>query len=237
MISPLLISGFTLGLLGSLHCVGMCGPLALALPIQQAQGLKRTVSILIYQLGRISSYGVLGLLFSVLGRQFVLFGYQQLLSITIGGLMVLSVCFMFFHKQLLSQNWIKKYWNQKIIRLLTPLFKKKNISSLFFIGILNGLLPCGLVYMAIAAALNMGGIYEGMLFMILFGLGTLPAMFLITYAGKYISIGIRTKLKHLTPILMGVMGFLLIIRGLDLNIPYLSPKVIAQKVSCCHPKN
>src|SRR5690606_4364182 len=164
-----------------------------------------------------------GLLFGILGMSFNLFGWQQLLSIMLGSLLVLFFIASFFKKRLFNHQFIQKHWNKYIIRWLTPLFHKKSWGNLFLIGLLNGLLPCGLVYMAVAGALATGNILYSSLFMGAFGLGTLPAMVTMSFAGSFISMSMRNNLRKSVPYIVGIMGILLILRGMNLNIPYISP--------------
>ncbi len=103
------------------------------------------------------------------------------------------------------------------------MFAIRSFQSLFFIGMLNGLLPCGLVYMAIAGAIGTGGVAEGSLYMILFGLGTIPMLLSISLAGNIMSIAVRKRINKLIPVLVVIVGVLFILRGLSLGIPYLSP--------------
>jgi sulfite exporter TauE/SafE len=98
---------------------------------------------------------------------------------------------------------------------------------MFLIGILNGFLPCGLVYVALAGAIASGDAISGAAVMILFGLGTIPAMFAASVFGKFINIGIRTKLRKAVPALAILLAAVFILRGLNLGIPYLSPRLNA----------
>ena len=223
MTFAVVLAALFLGFLGSFHCIGMCGPIALTLPVQHLEGFKKFSGIIIYNLGRVITYAMLGLLFGIIGMSFNLFGWQQVLSIVLGSLLFVFFIASFFQKRLFSNQLIQKHWNKYIIRWLTPLFHKKNMGNLFLIGLLNGLLPCGLVYMAIAGALATGNILNSSLFMAAFGLGTLPAMITMSFAGSFISLSLRNKMRRSVPYIIGFMGILLILRGMNLNIPYLSP--------------
>jgi sulfite exporter TauE/SafE len=235
MTFAIVIAALVLGFLGSFHCIGMCGPIALTLPVQHLNGFRKFTGILIYNSGRVFTYAVLGLLFGIIGMSFNLFGWQQILSILLGSLLVLFFISSFFKKRIFKNQFIQKYWNKYIIRWLTPLFHKKNMGNLFLIGLLNGLLPCGLVYMAVAGALATGNIINSSLFMAFFGLGTLPAMITMSFAGGFISLSMRNKIRKSVPYIIGLMGILLILRGMNLNIPYLSPAMsIHHSVEACH---
>lgn len=230
MVLAFILAALALGFLGSFHCVGMCGPIALTLPVQHLQGFSKLMGILTYNLGRVFTYAILGLLFGVIGMSFQLFGLQQILSIALGSLLIIIFIATLFQKRILQNQFIQNHWNKYIIRWITPLFHKKNWWNLFLIGLLNGLLPCGLVYMAIAGALSTGNILYSGLFMAFFGLGTLPAMIAMSFAGGFITISMRNKIKKMIPFILLFMGVLLILRGLNLNIPYVSPVVGAHKV-------
>lgn len=235
MIAPYIAAGFFMGLLGSFHCVGMCGPIALALPVGNAGKWKRLWYILLYNFGRAVTYAFLGALFGIVGAQFFIGGYQQLLSIVLG---VLILVFLFFAKYLPSNTGFLNKYTQKLKQALSALFKsEKQFYTFFLIGILNGFLPCGLVYMAIAGAIATGSIIHSATFMAVFGLGTLPIMFAVTVLGKYISVQWRNKMRKMVPVFIGIMAVLLIVRGLNLGIPYLSPEMKATPngtESCCH---
>lgn len=231
----LIVAAFTMGLLGSFHCVGMCGPLALSLPLSTNTEWSKFSGAFLYNTGRMLTYSVFGLVFGLIGKSASLFGYQQWLSILLG---VLIISFVILPKRISAfnnKNFITVFFD-KIRSGLGELFSRKNYSSLFFIGILNGLLPCGLVYMAAAAAVATGDIADSILFMAFFGLGTLPIMWSLAFFGNYVSIGIRQKIRRVYPYMMMMIGCLLILRGMGLGIPYISPEMKAEKkniIECC----
>lgn len=218
------ITPITIGLVGSMHCVGMCGPIALALPLGSRSGIERSFAILIYNIGRILTYAFLGTLFGVLGKSFYLAGIQRQLSVFLG----LMILFGLFLPRLISQkSKLSAWWYKlfgKLYQEMSSLLKKSSLASIFTLGIINGFLPCGLVYLALAGALAQSEIYDGSLFMVLFGLGTAPAMFAIGWASKYISLAFRNRIKRISPYLIAFFGMLLILRGLNLGI-YMSPRI------------
>src|SRR5690606_11800519 len=156
MVTTLLVTAFTLGLLGSFHCVGMCGPLALSLPVQHLQGFHKLAGILVYNIGRVITYAILGAIFGLVGMSFHYFGWQQAFSIVLGSLLIVLFISLLFRKRIFKNSLIQRTWNRHLIQRITPLFHQKNFGALLLIGMLNGLLPCGLVYMAIAGALATG---------------------------------------------------------------------------------
>jgi sulfite exporter TauE/SafE len=234
-----LLAAFTIGLLGSFHCIGMCGPIALALPLAKENFFKRISGGIIYNLGRIVTYSILGIVFGLLGKGFVIAGYQQTLSVALGILVLLTILLPKASEHIPSLTKIMLPFVTKVKSLLAGLFSKTSYTSLFSIGLLNALLPCGLVYVGIAGAIATGSALNGGLFMAMFGFGTLPAMLTVSFAAKYISLGFRNKVRKVVPVFVATMAILLILRGLNLGIPYLSPelsKTDCTKHHCCSHK-
>ena len=217
------ISALLLGLMGSFHCAGMCGPIAIALPLHGNTTLQKTFGGTLYNIGRTITYGVMGAVFGLLGQGLQLIGFQQKVSVIMGAAMIISVLFpaLFRNQYSMDKSWFSAIG--KLKKAIGKMFSIRSFSSLFFIGMLNGLLPCGLVYMAIAGAIGTGGITEGSIYMILFGLGTIPMLLAISLAGNLLSLTVRNKINKLIPVLVVVVGLLFILRGLSLGIPYLSP--------------
>lgn len=234
--AELIGSAFVMGLAGSFHCIGMCGPLALALPVSHKNDLSRVTGGLLYNSGRIFSYSLLGLLFGSLGSFMFAAKWQSFLSITLGSLILIYLLFpkRWFHysaKNSLSKPFV--FLRQQ----LGKLFQEKKISSIFFIGVLNGYLPCGLVYLALASSVVAGNSLTGGMFMLFFGLGTLPMMFSVVFMGNYLSQSLRQKIRGSIPFLLFIMAVLLILRGMNLGIPFISPGINDEHqshVAGCH---
>ena len=218
----LITTAIILGALGSAHCIGMCGPIALSLPVVAENHYSKFLGALLYNAGRVFTYAFIGLLFGLAGKSFSFFGFQQILSVSLG---VIIILFLIFppKKNLLTQNKYIASFFADIRNKIGILFTKRNYSSLFMIGLLNGLLPCGLVYLAIAGAVATGDPLKSSVFMASFGLGTLPLMWAVAFFGSFINLHTRKILNKAYPYMMGIMACLLIIRGLGLNIPYISP--------------
>ena len=228
-----LISAMVLGFLGSFHCIGMCGPIALSLPVQHLQGSDKMLGIGLYNTGRVTMYALLGVFFGAIGFSFQYFGWQQLLSVAMGSLLILIFLIRVFGFRLsIKKNADIPLWNRIIISKLYPLMQRPQKRFLFLTGFLNGLLPCGLVYMALAGAIATGNIIHSALFMAGFGAGTLPAMVMASFAAGAISLRTRNKIRKSLPYLLGIMGLLLILRGMDLDIPYLSPHLATNVIHC-----
>jgi sulfite exporter TauE/SafE len=212
-------SAFVFGLLGSFHCVGMCGPIVLAVPG------KSLLSKLAYNIGRAITYTVMGAIIGFVGEGFSLVGWQQGLSVAVGVAMLLIVLFTRYkHFDLPMSGAFEKVWILSKSKL-APLFKSQSPTAPFFIGLINGLLPCGLVYAALFAAVSMGGVRESALYMALFGLGTAPLLIVVSVFGNILSPALRTRFNKIVPYFLGLVAILLILRGLNLWIPLISPKM------------
>jgi len=228
------IPALGLGLLSSLHCVGMCGAIAFALPVQHLQPGKRTAAIFLYHTGRIATYSLLGLLFGLMGRQLYLAGLQQWFSISLGLIMIIVVVFRLFGNPLYRLSSVNKIYHW-LLKIIGVLIKQGKIGSMFLLGMANGLLPCGMVYFALAAALTTGKSAGAASFMFIYGVGTVPAMLLVSYFGYRAKLSSRMFIKKAAPFFIAAMGMFFVLRGMGLNIPYVSPLLpLAPKeaVSC-----
>lgn len=233
-----LLPALILGFLGSFHCIGMCSPIVLALPASKLFGWSFVKSRSLYNFGRILTYSFLGLLFGLLGNRIALFGFQQIVSIVLGAFIIFLVIIPNKIRTFLFPSSITNYYNSKLKSFFIPFFKKGSTLSFFIIGILNGFLPCGFVYIGIAGAIAVSyqGVLYSILFMTLFGAGTIPAMFGTSMIGSYLSVNLRQRLFRLIPVFTIILGVILIFRGLNLGIPYLSPKLLSQTPNemLCH---
>ncbi len=228
--------GFFMGLLGSVHCIGMCGPLVMALPISQMNPIQKVLATILYHIGKITTYGLLGVVVGVFGKQIPFYNVQQHLSIVIGSLMLVYVLWVFYLHPKRKLGFLKIDWLQKpIIAALGKLFKQNNVGSFLLIGFLNGLLPCGMIYLALGSAwANQSALQSG-LFMVLFGLGTLPALLMVAFGGQLMGFAFRQKIQKALPYMLFSMGVLLILRGMNLGIPYISPMIDnGASVAACH---
>jgi len=234
------ITPLTIGLVGSLHCIGMCGPIVVALPLKKHNLLSKIAGTVLYNSGRVFTYSILGILFGLLGRGIHMAGFQQWTSILLGITMIVSVLFPFVFREKITISGLFKGFAARLIQRLKKLFTDRSYFSLLMIGLLNGLLPCGLVYVAIAGAINSGDVLSGALFMMLFGFGTIPLLMIATLASNAIGQRIRFKMQKVVPYFVLMLGVLFILRGLSLGIPYISPtseklapKTTIEKGSCC----
>lgn len=221
-----------MGVAGSLHCAGMCGPIVLVMPFQALSGFRKWTGILLYHFGRISVYAILGLIlhsFTSLFRP----QWQQYISIILGGLLLIAGVISFFSTRIK----ISLPWTGFITRQLGRFMGSPRRSGLFFTGALNGLLPCGLVYMALSMAVTAASPLQSMALMFAFGLGTTPMLIALTALKMRMS-NLLPAFRKVVPVVVFCFGCLLLLRGLDLGIPWLSPEVKMEqqtvKASCCH---
>lgn len=225
-----------LGLLGSLHCFGMCGPIALALPVNQFTPMKKHFAIFLYNIGRTLSYVVLGIIVGNIGELLVMSGFQRWLSITAGASILIGLIIKYTSIiQIKPFGPFVNFINYIKAKLSLSLRHK---STLFFAitGFLNGLLPCGLVYMALTAAAALGSVNDALWFMFVFGMSTWPVMASMSYLINLASKKLRSGINHAMPYVLALMAVLILVRGLNLGIPYISPKFIAEtkEVNCCN---
>lgn len=216
---------FVIGLFGSLHCVGMCGPLAFAIPNLNGGKWKLVLNKLLYQLGRAFSYAILGLLIGALGKSLWIAGFQQTLSIICGIFIVIySILRLLPAKRNLNISF------PLINKWISGAIQKRY--GHFAVGMLNGVLPCAFVYVALATASNTSSVFQSALFMFFFGLGTLPLMFASAVGISFASQAVRRSINNVLPVLSLVLGSWLILRGLSLDIPFLSPVLIGDASIC-----
>jgi sulfite exporter TauE/SafE len=233
----MIYSALLFGLLGSFHCVGMCGPIAFMIPIDRQKKVRGIWQTTLYHGGRIFSYSLIGALFGLLGKGFYFFGLQQQISIVVGLVMILSIMAPKLFSRFSITKPIFRFTNT-LKNALGKSLKKKESSTFFTIGFLNGLLPCGLVYMAMIASLTSTSVWEGMLYMALFGLGTVPLMTAMVLLGNLTSYINRQKIQKVIPYAVVIIGFVFVLRGLGLGIPYISPEPMVldavDAVQSCH---
>ncbi len=236
MLITLIIPAITLGLLSSFHCLGMCGPIAFVLPVGRRSKASKILGISVYNIGRIITYSILGLLIGFFGEGLRFIGVSQIISIVLG---VLLIVYVLFAKKLFKINIYNKHayqFNAFVKAKLGVFLKKKSNTSLLVLGFLNGLIPCGVVFIALQGALIQNSLVNSMMFMLMFGLGTVPMLFGVTYLSNTFSRITKVKINKVMPYLTVVIALLLIVRGANLDIPYISPSYNQQtnEMNCCH---
>lgn len=224
----LFASAFLLGLASSFHCIGMCGPIAMALPLNRRSKWTILGGLLLNNFGRICTYSLIGLVFGTIGFSLNLYRFFQYASIIVG----LAMIVLAWKKQ-----WIKKiefsnsFLQKWVVGNMGKLLAAKSPLKLMALGMLNGLLPCGIIFMAISTALLATNAVGSSATMIAFGLGTFPGMLMVGYFAHQFSTSLRQQLTKGFPYIMTIVGVLVILRGANLGIPYLSPKVEITKQS------
>lgn len=237
---PFIISAFLLGLTGSFHCIGMCGPIALAVPYKKGSETTRWLSFGIYLSGKTITYTLLGIGFGLLGGQVSLIGSQQVLSIISGSLLLLVVVLMIWWPRSYHSNPLQRLISDRLIPVFGKVLKDPTPATPFILGMLNGLLPCGLVYMGLLGASASGSAWAGGVFMLMFGIGTIPVMFSFLALATKPGYGLRQQVQRFTPVFVALVGIMLILRGMNLGIPFVSPDLSAiqgrgAEALSCHP--
>jgi sulfite exporter TauE/SafE len=233
----MLYTALLFGLISSFHCIGMCGPIAMMLPVDHNNPTKKVLQIMLYHLGRLTAYGMLGLFFGMLGKGLFLAGFQQQLSIAVG---ILMIVFVVVPERILAKYNFSKPVYKLISNVKSHLgaqFKRKSPDALFTIGLLNGFLPCGMVYAALFGAIAMQSELLGVAYMVLYGIGTIPMMSAVVLISNFITVPVRNRFQQFIPVFVIAIGALFIMRGMGLDIPYISPNttsLIVQANPDCH---
>ncbi|MCU7614719.1 sulfite exporter TauE/SafE family protein [Chryseobacterium sp. GMJ5] len=227
----IILSAIGLGFASGFHCIGMCGPIALSMGLTKKQATNFYLQNLTYQFGRIFTYAFLGAVLGIIGEGFEMAGFQKYLTIAVGISLIVMAVFSFGGKDFASKIPFFSKFLFTVKYNLGKILQRADYRSRFTTGILNGFLPCGMVYMALTASLASGGIWQGASYMALFGLGTLPFMFAVVLAGNLMNQAFRLKVLKAIPLIMIVLGGLFILRGLELGIPYISPRAEAMTIS------
>lgn len=235
MFNALPYLALSMGLLSSFHCIAMCGPIALALPVQKGNKLQQFAGLAFYNIGRTLTYASLGIALGSLGSSFAWIGYLRYLSIFSGILMLLYVLwparlYPYFHPPKFWQKFI-----QHLKKQMGEMLRSRKMQSWFLLGILNGLLPCGLVYLALISSIATGNAFSGGLYMLMFGVGTLPAMMAVGFFKQWFSISLRYRIRKLTPIMLAIAGILLVMRGILIQYPGTN-SADGDTITICHGK-
>lgn len=217
----MIYSAFALGIMGSLHCVGMCGPLVSALPFNHLSPIKSLFAKLLYHSSRVFTYALIGFLFGGLGFSVNLLTGQQTISIIMSIILLISVFFPAYISKYGSVGLMGRF-NIKVKKQLGQLIRKNGFLFYVLSGMLNALLPCGLVWVAIASSLAIGNYRDSSLFMLFFGLGTIPALIGFQTTFKWISKKLPIPFYRLSNALILLIAVLLFMRGMNLG-NYFSP--------------
>ncbi len=223
-----LLIALSIGLAGSLHCIGMCGPLVAALHVGGRLHMKRS---LIYHSGRILGYALFGALMGLIGYSMRLVITQEWLAVVAGSLLLLTFLWPTTIQRLparwgqpmrnLRQQWMQ-WWHTGHPGIVLGM------------GLLNAFLPCGLVYSALAASIITASPWMGALFMALFGLANTPALFFSSHIIRALQERFGQRHKRQIQIVLMAFALLIVLRGAGLGIPMVSPKLSDTQHSCCH---
>lgn len=228
-------TAFIIGLVGSLHCIGMCGPIALAIPYQASTKTRTVGNILLYNTGRIITYGLIGVMPAIFGLALSLSGIQKYMSIILGLFLIIAALFSIpLDQRTTAIPGVNKVYLW-VANKMKSFISKKNKSAFFITGLLNGLLPCGMVYMAVMGAITQTNMTNAFLYMLLFGLGTVPLMLLMGLSGQFINLTWRRKLQRIIPVFMIGIGILMMMRGITIDLPpRLEPLIDMGLMPMCH---
>jgi hypothetical protein len=243
-----LLAGLVLGLAGSFHCVGMCGPLVLMMP-------SGWLGSVVYHLGRTFAYVLMGLLAGLMFQVLDIRAFQSEFSIGVGLVFLLMWAYQRWGWRMVGlvggqgegggvnlderqSVGFLSILRGRVLQLYASAMKGNDLRWRAVAGFANGLLPCGLVYGALMAAVGQGTTGGSMFLMMGFGLGTMPSLFVLGLVGSRIGSSVRKYWSKLLPWWLLLMGLWFLLRGLNLGIPYLSPQVEigAKHGACCLPK-
>ncbi len=228
MNSAWLLAALTTGLVGSLHCVGMCGPLAMALPVGRLPRSRRGLGVGTYHLARLTAYAVLGASLGLVGQGLLLLGLQR--PISIGAGLFLLIWTLLARGRFGSLHSAKP--TRWIVGPMGKFLQQPSLQSFATLGFLNGLLPCGFVYLALAGAVTTGTAWRSALYMVIFGIGTVPALLLIRSVPGLFPMRLRRHFTRLMPIMAVCVAVLLLARGL--YKPGTSVHSSSQLIPVCH---
>lgn len=205
----MILTALVMGFAGSLHCIGMCSPLAMAV-----SNLSPRVAVnrIVYNLGRIFMYGILGAMVGTIGWTLPFGNFQNLISVLLGVTLLLFGVLGVSHIHVPGLTNTLQRTSSYLKQLFGKFLQRKNVSSVFMLGILNGILPCGLTFLALMFCLTLSSPSESFYFMVLFGLGTLPAMVGITAVLMGLVKRFNISLRKLTTTMLILSGCLLIAR-------------------------
>ena len=233
MITVLPYLAISMGLMSSFHCIGMCGPIALALPVQKGNRWQQLAGLLVYNSARAFTYAILGLLIGSVGSSLAWIGYLRYLSIFAG---ILMITYVFWPASLDHYFRTPLFWQKVVHSVRTKMgemLRTRSIHGWFFLGILNGLLPCGMVYLALISSVATGSIAGSGIYMLLFGMGTLPMMMAVGFFKQWLTPALRSRMRQITPVALAVAGIWLVARGVMIEYP---TEQSSGQITICHGK-
>ncbi|OJV12471.1 MAG: hypothetical protein BGO21_06655 [Dyadobacter sp. 50-39] len=220
-----------MGLIASFHCVGMCGPITLALPVHKGTRMRQIAGVLAYNAGRALTYATFGVVLGTLGASLAWLGVLRYASVAVGAAML---AYVFWPAGLEQRLHMPLFWQKTVGRLrqrMAIYLKRNDLPGMLLLGMLNGAIPCGMVYMALMSSVATGSAWGGGAFMALFGLGTLPAMLALGIARQQLTPALRTRIRKLTPVLVAIAGIWLVARGVMTSYP--APSRASAGITIC----
>jgi len=221
----------SMGLIASFHCVGMCGPITLALPVHKGTRMRQIAGVLAYNAGRALTYATFGVVLGTLGASLAWLGVLRYASVAVGAAML---AYVFWPAGLEQRLHMPLFWQKTVGRLrqrMAIYLKRNDLPGMLLLGMLNGAIPCGMVYMALMSSVATGSAWGGGAFMALFGLGTLPAMLALGIARQQLTPALRTRIRKLTPVLVAIAGIWLVARGVMTSYP--APSRASAGITIC----
>ncbi len=217
-----IVSIIVIAFLGSFsHCVGMCGGIIIAYSSTKIEEgwnkPKQALAHLLYSLGRVTTYVILGAMFGFLG------GVAMFNNMANGLLLILAGIFMILtglslsgkikFLTLIEHSMSSASWYRKLFR---ELLQTKTLYSFFILGMINGLLPCGLVYFFAVTSASTGSAIYGALVMFIFGISTIPALFSLGFfVGLYKNSSLRDLIIKIASISVIIFGIYTIKNGYE----------------------
>jgi sulfite exporter TauE/SafE len=214
----MLTLALSIGFFGSLHCAGMCGPLALVFCSHQT-GKGSILPGVFYNIGRVITYMILGLVFGLIGSVFAMANIQMLVSVVLGVIMIFSFFLSIDLDRAIAASWLGRKVYQPVKLQLGYFLSRASSKPPILLGMLNGILPCGMVYIALAGAMSMPGIENAAIFMMFFGLGTFPMMMIFSSGIQWVRPSWRLRFQKILPYVTLLFGCALIYRGISTHIP------------------
>jgi sulfite exporter TauE/SafE len=233
MMSVLPYLALSMGLMSSFHCIGMCGPIALALPIQKGNRWQQFSALVIYNSGRAVTYGLLGLLIGSIGSSIAWIGYFRYLSVFAGLLMLGYVFWPAFLDRYFNAP---VFWQKAVHAVRTQMgemLRSRKMHGWLMLGVLNGLLPCGMVYLALISSVATGSWAGSGIYMLLFGIGTWPMMMAVGFFKQWLTPSLRSGMRRITPVVLAAAGIWLVARGIMIQYPTGQP---TDQITVCHGK-
>ena len=211
------LTALVIGFAGSMHCLGMCSPLAMAVTSRNRSAF---INRALYNGGRISTYALMGALVSGLGAMLPLSKYQNIISIVMGLTLLLIGVGAVREIRIPGLTWGIQRLTGGLKLLFAEYLQRKNRGAIVMLGALNGLLPCGLTFIALTWCVSLRGPLDGFNFMLLFGAGTLPVMLGFTSIIPALARKLNWSLQKLTTTMLILSGCVLILRVFIIHIPH-----------------